>query len=124
MLSPADWSDVRRAYDRAADANVVLISQGLQAMGVPQRGDPVRVHAVTVVDAARVDALTEHDLAIEQVGYADIVVLSRERMRAIPNARARKGRRRRAELGFALDRKALERAFTACAAKTDTGGAR
>ena len=24
VLSPADWSDVRRAYDRAADANVVL----------------------------------------------------------------------------------------------------
>ncbi len=32
---------------------------------------------VTVVDATRVDLLTEHDLAIEQVGYADVVVLSR-----------------------------------------------
>jgi G3E family GTPase len=32
---------------------------------------------VTVVDSARVDTLGEHDLAIEQVGYADIVVLSR-----------------------------------------------
>ena len=32
---------------------------------------------VTVVDATRVDALAEHDLAIEQIGYADVVVLSR-----------------------------------------------
>jgi G3E family GTPase len=32
---------------------------------------------VTVVDASRVDALAEHDLAVEQVGYADVVVLSR-----------------------------------------------
>lgn len=32
---------------------------------------------VTVVDAARAERLAEHALAIEQVGYADIVVLSR-----------------------------------------------
>jgi G3E family GTPase len=32
---------------------------------------------VTVVDASRVDALAAHDLAIEQVGYADVLVLSR-----------------------------------------------
>ena len=32
---------------------------------------------ITVVDATRVDALAEHDLAIEQIGYADVVVLSR-----------------------------------------------
>lgn len=32
---------------------------------------------VTVVDATRVDAVCEQDLAIEQIGYADIVVLSR-----------------------------------------------
>lgn len=32
---------------------------------------------VTVVDAVRVDAVCEHDLAIEQIGYADLVVLSR-----------------------------------------------
>jgi len=32
---------------------------------------------VTVVDATRVDVLQEHDLALEQLGYADIVVLSR-----------------------------------------------
>jgi G3E family GTPase len=32
---------------------------------------------ITVVDASRVDAVCEHDLAIEQLGYADIVVLSR-----------------------------------------------
>jgi G3E family GTPase len=32
---------------------------------------------VTVIDATRVDSLGEHDLAIEQLGYADVVVLSR-----------------------------------------------
>ncbi|MBX3193350.1 MAG: GTP-binding protein [Labilithrix sp.] len=32
---------------------------------------------VTVVDASRAETLVEHDLAIEQVGYADVVVLSR-----------------------------------------------
>jgi len=32
---------------------------------------------ITVVDASRVDAVCRHDLAIEQIGYADIVVLSR-----------------------------------------------
>ncbi len=33
---------------------------------------------ITVVDAARIDALLEgHDLAIEQLGYADVIVLSR-----------------------------------------------
>lgn len=32
---------------------------------------------VTVVDAARASSLATHDLAVEQVGYADIVVLSR-----------------------------------------------
>ncbi len=32
---------------------------------------------VTVVDATRVDALCRHDLGIEQIGYADIVVLTR-----------------------------------------------
>jgi len=32
---------------------------------------------VTVVDATRVDPLAEHDLAVEQVGYADVVVLTR-----------------------------------------------
>lgn len=33
--------------------------------------------AITVVDATRLATLTEHDLAIEQLGYADVVVLSR-----------------------------------------------
>lgn len=32
---------------------------------------------ITVVDSTRVDAVVRHDLAIEQIGYADIVVLSR-----------------------------------------------
>ena len=32
---------------------------------------------ITVADAKRIDALTGHDLAFEQLGYADVVVLSR-----------------------------------------------
>ncbi len=32
---------------------------------------------ITVVDAKRVDAVCKHDLALEQIGYADVVVLSR-----------------------------------------------
>lgn len=32
---------------------------------------------ITVADASRIDALSEHALAFEQLGYADIVVLSR-----------------------------------------------
>lgn len=32
---------------------------------------------ITVVDAARIDAVVGHDLAVEQIGYADVVVLSR-----------------------------------------------
>jgi G3E family GTPase len=32
---------------------------------------------VTVVDATRIGVLAEHDLALEQVGYADVVVLTR-----------------------------------------------
>jgi G3E family GTPase len=32
---------------------------------------------VTVVDASRVDSLGAHDLAFEQLGYADVIVLSR-----------------------------------------------
>jgi G3E family GTPase len=32
---------------------------------------------VTVVDATRLDVVSEHDLAREQIGYADVVVLSR-----------------------------------------------
>ncbi|MBC8067138.1 MAG: GTP-binding protein [Deltaproteobacteria bacterium] len=45
---------------------------------------------ITVVDAARVDAVCRHDLAIEQVGYADVVVLSRTDVcdaRALAHAR-------------------------------------
>jgi G3E family GTPase len=44
-------------------------------------GGPHATHfldgVVTVVDSTRVDGLTVHDLAIEQVGYADILILSR-----------------------------------------------
>jgi len=44
-------------------------------------GGPSGAHVldgvITVVDASRVDTLAEHDLAIEQIGYADAVVLSR-----------------------------------------------
>ncbi|CAN5918179.1 GTP-binding protein [soil metagenome] len=45
--------------------------------GSARSGTHVLDGVVTVVDATRVDALATHDLAIEQVGYADVVVLSR-----------------------------------------------
>jgi len=44
-------------------------------------GGPEQAHVldgvITVVDATRLDLLVEQDLALEQLGYADIVVLSR-----------------------------------------------
>lgn len=44
-------------------------------------GGPRETHrldgVITVVDATRVDSLRSHDLALEQLGYADVVVLSR-----------------------------------------------
>jgi G3E family GTPase len=44
---------------------------------------------ITVVDATRMDVVAEHDLAVEQIGYADIVVLSRaDRSNAEDRARA------------------------------------
>jgi G3E family GTPase len=45
--------------------------------GSSRSGMHVLDGVVTVVDATRVDALAAHDLAIEQVGYADVIVLSR-----------------------------------------------
>lgn len=53
---------------------------------------------VTVVDASRLSTLDEHELALEQLGYADIVVLSRadacgadERARALTEVTRRNG---------------------------------
>lgn len=45
--------------------------------GGARRGTHVLDGVITVVDATRVNDLTAHDLAIEQVGYADVIVLSR-----------------------------------------------
>lgn len=42
-----------------------------------KRGSYLLDGVITVVDATRLDSLAAHDLAIEQTGYADIVVLSR-----------------------------------------------
>ncbi|MCE9574283.1 MAG: GTP-binding protein [Deltaproteobacteria bacterium] len=41
------------------------------------RGTHALDGVITVVDASRIDRLRAHDLAIEQVGFADVVVLSR-----------------------------------------------
>src|SRR5258706_981926 len=48
--------------------------------GGARRGAHVLDGVVTVVDALRVDSLIAHDLALEQLGYADIIVLSRSSM--------------------------------------------
>ena len=45
--------------------------------GGARRGAHVLDGVITVVDATGVEALAAHDLAIEQLGYADVVVLSR-----------------------------------------------
>lgn len=45
--------------------------------GSARSGAHVLDGVITVVDATRVEALAAHDLAIEQVGYADVIVLSR-----------------------------------------------
>ncbi len=46
-----------------------------------QRGGPDGAFGldgiITVADASRIEALRAHDLAVEQLGYADIIVLSR-----------------------------------------------
>lgn len=44
---------------------------------------------ITVVDASRVASVLEHDLAIEQIGYADVIVLSRTDLVAGTEAQAR-----------------------------------
>jgi len=56
--------------------------------GGARRGAHVLDGVITVVDATRVEALAAHDLAIEQLGYADVVVLSRAED-CDPAARAR-----------------------------------
>lgn len=55
--------------------------------GGARRGTLSLDGVITVVDASRTDALDDQELAIEQIGYADVVVLSRadacpERVRA------------------------------------------
>jgi G3E family GTPase len=49
----------------------------LRAIASARRGAHALDGVITVIDATRVDSLREHDLAIEQLGYADIIVLSR-----------------------------------------------
>ena len=78
---------VRALHDLAAsDAKRILVetSGAASPAGVLRSiagGGPSGAFAldgvVTVVDASRVDAVAEHELAIEQLGYADVVVLSR-----------------------------------------------
>lgn len=53
----------------ASPAGVIRVICGSEALAL----DGI----VTVVDASRPEVLSEHELAIEQVGYADVVVLSR-----------------------------------------------
>lgn len=57
----------------AASPAGVIHAISASARGAMHRLDGI----VTVVDGTRLDALKEHDLAIEQIGYAEIVVLSR-----------------------------------------------
>lgn len=45
--------------------------------GLGRRGSLVLDGIVTVVDATRLEVFADHDLAIEQIGFADVVLLSR-----------------------------------------------
>jgi G3E family GTPase len=49
----------------------------LRAIAGARHGAHVLDGVITVIDATRLDTLAAHDLAIEQLGYADVVVLSR-----------------------------------------------
>ena len=79
-------AELVRALDELAGAKRIVIETSgaaspsgvLHAIaGGERRGTHVLDGIVTVVDASRFDALLEHDLAIEQIGYADVIVLSR-----------------------------------------------
>lgn len=75
---------VRALDDLAGETRILIETSGaaspsgvLHAItGAENRGTHALDGIVTVVDASRLDALAEHDLAIEQIGYADVVVLS------------------------------------------------
>jgi G3E family GTPase len=78
-------SDLVRALESLAGEKRILIETSgaaspsgvLHAIaGAERRGTHALDGIVTVVDASRFDALREHDLAIEQIGYADAIVLS------------------------------------------------
>jgi G3E family GTPase len=78
-------SELVRALESLAGEKRILIETSgaaspsgvLHAIaGAERRGTHVLDGIVTVVDASRLDALREHDLAIEQIGYADAIVLS------------------------------------------------
>lgn len=86
----ASHAELVRALDGLAAAPVpprrVLIETSgaaspagvLRAIAGGGRDDAFALDGViTVVDAARVDAVCRHELAIEQIGFADLVVLSR-----------------------------------------------
>ncbi|MFO0665386.1 MAG: GTP-binding protein [Polyangiaceae bacterium] len=83
-------ADLVRALERLAHApsrpkRILVETSGAASpagvihaiMGGVKRGTHTLDGVVTVVDPTRIGTLVEHDLAREQVGYADIVVLSR-----------------------------------------------
>jgi len=89
----ATQADLVRALDRLASMpsppkRIVIETSGaaspagvLHAIGGSARlGAHALDGVVTVVDATRINSLAAHDLALEQLGYADVVVLSHSSM--------------------------------------------
>lgn len=85
----ATQADLVRALDHLASApsrpkRILIETSGAASpagvihavTGSARRGAHVLDGVITVVDATRLDVLERHDLAIEQVGYADVVALS------------------------------------------------
>lgn len=74
-IAGADAPPVRVLVETSGAASPAGVLRAVSSGG---RGDGfVLDGVVTVLDATRADAVCEHALAIEQIGYADIVVLSR-----------------------------------------------
>jgi G3E family GTPase len=86
----ASQAELVRALDEIADADVPPVRVLVETSGAASPAGVLRAIAsggrndafvldgvVTVLDATRAEAVCEHALAIEQIGYADVVVLSR-----------------------------------------------
>lgn len=84
------WAELVRALDELAGSGAPPVRVLIETSGAASPAGVLRAIScggpdgafaldgvVTVVDATRIDALCRHEVALEQLGYADVVVLSR-----------------------------------------------